>query len=46
VQAVTEYVDHLAGESQDNRLYLGQFYDGAYMKNEAFQQALKQFVNV
>jgi hypothetical protein len=43
VNSVTEYVDHLAGESQDNRLYLGMFYDGSYLKNQAFQQAMKQF---
>lgn len=44
VNAVTEYVDHLAGTSQDSRLYLGLFYDGSYLKNQAFQQALNQFV--
>lgn len=44
VNSVTEYVDHFAGESQDNRLYLGMFYDGAYLKNQAFQQAQNQFV--
>jgi phage/plasmid-like protein (TIGR03299 family) len=44
VNGVSEYVDHLAGQSQDNRLYLGMFYDGSYLKNQAFQQAMKQFV--
>lgn len=44
VNSVTEYVDHFAGESQDNRMYLGLFYDGSYIKNQAFQQAQNQFV--
>ena len=43
VNSVTEYIDHFAGESVDNRFYLGQFYDGSYVKNEAFQSAVKQF---
>lgn len=41
VNAVTEYVDHLAGKDVNNRLRLAWFYDGAYMKNEAFRMAEK-----
>jgi phage/plasmid-like protein (TIGR03299 family) len=44
VNGITEYIDFYAGESINNRFYLGQFYDGSYVKNQAFQQAAKQFV--
>jgi phage/plasmid-like protein (TIGR03299 family) len=46
VNAVTEYVDHFAGASADNRFYLGQFYDNAYLKNQAFQDARGRFAKV
>lgn len=46
VNSVTEYIDHIAGVSVDNRMYLGQFYDGAYIKNQAFSGAMKQFAKV
>ena len=46
VNSVTEYIDHFSGSSADNRMYLGQFYDGSYVKNQAFQTALNQFAGV
>jgi phage/plasmid-like protein (TIGR03299 family) len=41
VNAVTEYVDHMAGKDANNRLRLAWFYDGAYLKQKAFDMAQK-----
>lgn len=41
VNAVTEYVDHQAGNNANNRFRSGQFGPGAAMKNDAMVQALK-----
>lgn len=41
VNAVTEYVDHQAGNNVNNRFRSGQFGPGAAMKNEALAQALR-----
>ena len=41
VNAVTEYVDHMAGVNQDQRLRMGWFYDGNILKRKAFDSALQ-----
>lgn len=41
VNAVTEYVDHQAGNNVNNRFRSGQFGPGAAMKSDALAQALK-----
>jgi phage/plasmid-like protein (TIGR03299 family) len=40
VNAVTEYVDHMAGNNVNNRFRSGQFGPGATMKNDAMKAAL------
>lgn len=41
VNAVTEYVDHLAGRDQDSRLRLAWFYGGNELKQRVFREAVK-----
>lgn len=41
VNAVTEYVDHQAGNNANNRFRSGQFGPGAAMKNDVLVQALR-----
>lgn len=40
VNGISEYIDHLAGDSQDHRLKMAWFYDGNVIKRKAFDQAL------